>query len=53
MKAIWRGENDPLGLLEGKTYDISKVVWDGEMYSVVDETGEEFLYPAEDFEVIE
>lgn len=53
MKAIWKGEDDELGLRFGKTYEILSVEWDGGMYNVRDETGEDYLYPSEDFEVIE
>lgn len=53
MKAIWRGDSDPLELIAGKEYEILGTDFNGTMFSVVDETGEEFLYPAEDFEVIE
>lgn len=52
MKAIWRGDSAPLELINGKVYEVLKVAWDGTMFSVVDETGEDFLYPAEDFEII-
>jgi hypothetical protein len=52
LKAIWRGDSDPLELIEGKVYEVLSVEWDGMMFNVVDETGEDFLYPAEDFEVI-
>ena len=52
MKAIWRGDSDPLELIEGKVYEVISVEWDGMMLNVVDETGEDFLYPAEHFEVI-
>lgn len=52
MKAIWRGEDDELGLRTGKTYEILSVEYDGKMYNVIDETGEDYLYPAEDFEII-
>lgn len=53
MKAIWNGKDDEFGLRFGKTYKILSVEWDGKMYNVIDETGEDYLYPAEDFEVIE
>lgn len=53
MKAIWRGDSDPFELLNGKVYEVVSVEWDNTMFSVVDETGEEFLYPAEDFEIVE
>ena len=52
MKAIWRGDSDPLELINGKVYTVLSVEWDGTMFNVIDETGEDYLYPAEDFEVI-
>lgn len=53
MKAIWRGDSDPLELIAGKEYEILGTDFNGTMFNVVDETGEEFLYPVEDFEIIE
>lgn len=53
MKAIWKGKNDEFGLLNGKTYEIISKEWNDKMFNVVDETGDNYLYPAEDFEVIE
>lgn len=53
MKAIWKGDSNPLELINGKTYEILGTDFNGTMFNVVDETGEDFLYPAEDFEVIE
>lgn len=53
MKVIWRGESDPLFLLSGKTYESEGEAWDGTMLSVIDETGEAYLYPKEDFEIVE
>lgn len=53
MKVIWRGDNDPLSLINGKTYDAKGEAWDGTMLNVVDETGEPFLYPKEDFDIVE
>ena len=52
MKGIWRGDSDPLELIYGKEYEIIGEDFDGTMFNVVDETGEDFLYPAEDFEII-
>ncbi|MGN0543363.1 MAG: hypothetical protein ACI4JG_07930 [Acutalibacteraceae bacterium] len=52
MKGVWKGENDELGLLNGKTYDIVSEEFDGKMFSVVDETGGEYLYPSDDFELV-
>lgn len=53
MKAIWKGDSDPLELINGKEYEILGTGFNGTMFSVVDETGEAFLYPADDFEIIE
>lgn len=53
MKAIWRGDSDPLELINGKEYEILSVEYSGTMFNVVDETGEDFLYPAEDFDITE
>lgn len=53
MRGIWKGDSDPLELINGKEYEILSVEWDGKMFNVVDETGEDFLYPAEDFEITE
>jgi len=53
MKGIWRGDNDPLGLLYGKTYEILGFDCDGLMVGVVDETGISYLYPTEEFEMTE
>lgn len=51
MKAIWKGDSNPLELLNGKEYEVLGVEWDGTMFDVVNETGDNFLYPAEDFEI--
>lgn len=53
MKAVWKGDSDPLELINGKEYEVLSVEWGGTMFNVVDETGEDFLYPAEDFEIVE
>lgn len=53
MKGIWRGEDDVLGLHEGKVYEILGTEFDGLWYSVIDESGEDYIYPAEDFEILE
>ena len=53
MKASWTGDSAPLELINGKEYEVKGIDFDGTMFSVVDETGEEFLYPAEDFDVVE
>lgn len=53
MKGIWRGDSDPLELINGKEYEILATDFDGTMFNVADETGEDFLYPAEDFEIVD
>lgn len=52
MRAIWNGDSDPLELINGKEYEVLGIVWDDTMFDVIDETGDNFLYPAEDFIVI-
>ena len=52
MRGIWRGEDDELGLRIGKEYEILGEDPDLKgMYGVVDETGDSYLYPIEDFEI--
>lgn len=53
MKAKWLGEDDDLCLRYGKVYDVLGTESDGMLYGVVDETGESYLYPADEFEVVE
>lgn len=49
VKVRYIGENDPLSLLNGKVYEarVLKKNW----YGIVDETGEEYAYPPELFEI--
>ena len=47
MKVIYLGNNDPLSLLYGKIYDVLSVEKD--WYRIVDETGEDYLYPPDLF----
>jgi hypothetical protein len=51
VKVKFTGEDDPLSLRNGKIYDarILKKNW----YGIVDETGEEYAFPPEQFEIIE
>lgn len=53
MKARWMGEDDELCLRNGKVYEVLGVVAGGTLYGVVDETGDSYLYPAEEFEIVE
>ena len=51
MQVKYIGEDNPLSLRKGKTYDarVLKRGW----FGVVDETGEEYAFPPELFEVLE
>ncbi len=51
MKAVWKGDSDPCALINGKEYIVLGSTWGDTMFDVIDETGDNFLYPAEDFEV--
>ena len=46
----YNGEDNPLSLREGKIY-AARVLAKG-WYGIVDETGEEYAYPPEIFEII-
>ena len=50
IKVKYIGDDDPLSLRNGKTYNarILKKNW----YGIVDETGEEYAFPPELFEII-
>ena len=53
MKEIkYLGESDPLCLINGKVYEVIDVDEDG-YYSVIDETGEDYIYDSDAFEIIE
>lgn len=53
MRGIWHGETDPMGmgLIHGKEYEINYVCWNGHMMDVTDESGDDYLYAAEMFEI--
>lgn len=51
MKVKFLGESDPLELIQGKIYDVIFV--EKEWYRIIDETGDDYLYPPECFEVVE
>jgi hypothetical protein len=53
MKVKYIGESDPLELLNGKVYDVLEVDEMVGWYRVVDETGDDYLFPPESFEVVE
>lgn len=50
MKVRFNGISDPLSLLNGKEYEVKAIEcgW----YRIVDETGEDYLYPPESFDVL-
>lgn len=50
MKAKYIGETAPLELTNGKIYSILSV--EKGWYRVLDDTGEDYLYPPDMFEVI-
>ena len=51
MKVKYIGESEPLILSNGKVYDVISV--EDEWYRINDDTGEDYLYPPEDFEIVE
>lgn len=51
MKVKYIGKSDPLALLNGKVYECFSIEKD--WYRVVDETGEDYLYPPDEFEIVE
>lgn len=53
MKVKYHGENDPLELLQDKVYDVIEIDAESGWYRIVDETGEDFLFPPEDFSIID
>ena len=51
MIVRYHGESSPVGLIEGKDYEVLSI--EGEWYRIVDETEEDYLYPPECFEIVE
>ncbi len=51
MKVRWRGESDWLMLTHGKEYTVLSV--EREWYRVIDNSGEDYLYPPEGFDIVE
>lgn len=50
LKVKWKGKTDYFGLTNGKIYDVLSV--EKGWYRIVDETGEDYLYPPEKFEQV-
>lgn len=51
MKVKWNGKTDFFGLINGKTYDV--LATEKGWYRITDESGEDYLYPPEQLEIIE
>lgn len=51
MKIKWKGKTEFLSLTHGKTYDVLSVEKD--WYRIKDDSGEIYLYPPKQFEVVE
>ena len=51
MKVKYVGETEPLILSSGKIYEVLSTE-DG-WYRIQDDTGDDYLYPPEDFEIVE
>lgn len=51
MKIRWKGKTDFLVLTNNKIYDVLSV--EKGWYRIVDDSGEDYLYPPEQFEVVE
>lgn len=45
-------ENNRMDLIPGKVYDVIKVEKHG-WYRIIDESGEDYMYPPELFEIVE
>ena len=50
MKVKWKGASEFLVLTHGKSYDVLSV--EKSWYRIKDDSGEDYLYPPEMFEVI-
>lgn len=51
MKVKFKQQNETLDLIAGKIYKVLSVERD--WYRIVDESGEDYLYPPELFEIVE
>ncbi len=51
MKVKYTGETSFLELTHSKTYDVLSIEKD--WYRIVDDSEEDYLYPPEDFEIVE
>ena len=53
MKVKYLGKDDPLELRHGKVYDVIGMDVDTGWYRIVDETYDDYLFPPEDFELLD
>jgi hypothetical protein len=51
MKVKWKGKTEDFMLTNGKIYDVISI--EKQWYRIVDDSGEDYLYPPEQFEVVE
>ncbi len=51
MKVKYLGESSPVGLIDGKGYEVTSIERDWRR--IVDETDEDYLHPPKCFEIIE
>ena len=51
MKVKFIGETDPVYMINGKAYDVISI--ENTWYRIVNEEGEDYLYPPELFEVVD
>ncbi len=51
MKVKWKGATEFLMLTNGKVYDVASV--EKGWYRISDDSGEDYLYPPEKFEIVE
>lgn len=51
MKAKWKGKTDFLVLIHDKVYEVMSV--EKGWYRVIDDSGDDYLYPPEQFEIVE
>lgn len=51
MKVRWKGETDFLMLTHDKIYTVLTI--ENGWYRLIDDSGEDYLYPPEKFEIIE
>lgn len=51
MKVKYIGETEELVLTNGKVYDVLSI--EDEWYRINDDSGDDYLYPPESFEIVE